>query len=76
MKKLIIASLVLFAFAGTAFGAVVLKKIELAQKDYVGIIYGGTDEIKVYEMKMASSTCYISVNSNTKSLQHNLSCIR
>lgn len=77
MKKILIGLVVLVSLVGvTASAKAIIKRVEILQSNYVGVVYNNLDEIRVYEMKLASSTCYISINSNTKSVDHNLDCIR
>lgn len=77
MKKIIVGFLVGVSFISTtALASVAIKKIEIMPKDNIATVYGGNDDIKIYEVKMASSTCYVSINTNTASKQHNLSCVK
>lgn len=80
MKKIIITSLVLFTIAGTAFGATVIKKIDVTYKENKATVYVGNGEINIYEVKLASGICYVSYlntqSGTLRAIEHELSCIK
>jgi hypothetical protein len=81
MKKLIITIAICLSLIGTVASAkVIMKKIEVTQKENIASIYVGEGEIKVYELKNASSTCYVSYlfaqAGTLRMIEHNISCVK
>lgn len=82
MKKLILSTVILTSLlaSGVTYAKVIKPKLEILAADNVATIYVGGGDIKVYEVKNASSTCYISFMKYTggtlNGVSQEISCVK